>query len=209
MKTHSYAVLALVAVALAGLAIPYGQATHSPANKVAVAASTLDVLNAPLGAEGSSSTVETLLSGSMKTSSPTDLLLRVSLECTIWTNVTTVGNDDSRSAATVSVWIEIDGTPVGVNAADGTGGKVVFCDRSYQRVTSLFDDEDATIQTFLRTRSAHSFEWISLNTGSGEHDIVVKAQLDVQVAGTGGVQAVVGKRTLVAEPTRLANDVTV
>lgn len=194
----------VAAIALAALvAVPAlsqdAEATHSPANKVAAIGSTLEV-----AAPGETLTI---LSGSMKTSSPTDLILSVSLECSILTQVTTVGNDDQTAFGRVEVWVEIDGQPVGVT--DGDDGRVVFCDRVHRQTTSLFDDEDATIESYLETRTANAFNWVALNTGSGDHVIEVKAHFTEEATDEAIAKAVVGKRTFVAEPTKLANDVTV
>jgi hypothetical protein len=84
---------------------------------------------------------------------------------------------------------------------------VVFCNRLWRMNTTQFDDEDATIRTFLGTRTANAFNWIALNVGSGIHDIQVLAQLETQTQGTGEAMAGVGKRTLVVEPVKLAGDV--
>lgn len=196
--------LAVAALLVAPAVFPAAEATHQPADKMAVAGSTLEVLSKPLLGGEDTTTVE-LLTGTMKTSSPTDLILSVTLECALWTDITTVGNDESESVARVLVWVEIDGVPVGVSGEDD--GKVVFCDRAYKRSTMDFDDEDARIESYLRTRSAHAFNWVDLNLGSGVHEIVVKGQLETAVTGTGMAQAAIGKRTLVVEPTKLANDV--
>ena len=195
---------AVAAVALAALvALPAlsqdAEATHSPANKVSAIGSTIEVA-------GPGETL-TILSGSMKTSSPTDLILSVSLECSILTQVTTVGNDDAQAFGRVEVWVEIDGQPVGVT--DGDDGKVVFCDRAHRQTTSLFNDEDATITSYLATRTANAFNWVALNTGSGDHVIEVKAHFTEEATDNAVAKAVVGKRTFVAEPTKLANDVTI
>ena len=205
MKNAPIKLLATVAaVALAALvAAPAlsqdAEATHSPANKVSAIGSTIEV-----AAPGETLTI---LAGSMKTSSPTDLILSVSLECSILTQVTTVGNDDQQAFGRVEVWVEIDGQPVGVT--DGDDGRVVFCDRVHRQTTSLFDDEDATIESYLETRTANAFNWVALNTGSGEHLIEVKAHFTEEATDEAIAKAVVGKRTFVAEPTKLANDVVV
>lgn len=184
-------------------------ADHEPADKVAVAGSALDILSAPL-VDGSSSETHTLLEASMRTSSPVDLIFQVTLECALWTDITTVGNDDSEAVATVTVWVEFDGEPVAV-ADDDTDspGEAVFCNRAFRRATSQFENENATIETFLRTRSANAFNWVHLDAGHGVHDIAVKARLDTQVTGVGEAKAGVGKRTLVVEPVRLSSHASV
>lgn len=174
-------------------------ATHSPANKVSAVGSTVEVA-------GPGETL-TILAGSMRTSSPTDLILQVTLECSILTQVTTVGNDDQQAFGRIEVWVEIDGEPVGVTAGDD--GRVVFCDRAHRQTTSLFDDDDATIESYLKTRTANAFNWVALNTGSGVHTLEVKAHFTEEATDNAVAQAVIGKRTFVAEPTKLANDATV
>jgi hypothetical protein len=201
------ALVMLAVVALPHL-VPEADATHQPADKMAVSGSALEIITAPLLA-GASTTTKELLKGTIKTSSPTDLVLSVNLECALWTDITTVGNDESESMARVKVWVEIDGKPVAVSGDDtAETGKVVFCDRAYKRTTTDFDDEDARIDSYLRTRSAHSFDWIKMNLGSGVHTISVKGELQTAVTGAGMAQAAIGKRTLIVEPTKLANDVT-
>lgn len=186
-------------------------ATHEPADKVAVAASTVTVVGPIQVAPGSTSAPETLLSASLKTSKPTDLIHQVTLECTLQTDVKTVGDADSTAFAQLKVWVEVDGIPVAVAGTDTlANAEVIFCDREFRLKTSDFQPiVTPTIEAFLKTRSAHGFNWIDLNLGSGTHTIDVKAVLTALVAGNGKAQALVGKRTLVVEPTKLANDVTI
>jgi len=204
-------VVALVAaLAVTQVGSESATATHTPANKVSVSGAALEVMTTDV-TEGSVSDVHTILKGKLRSSGPTDLILQVTAECALWTYVTTVGNAESEAIASVKVWVEIDGVPVTV-AGDDTGeeaGKVVFCNRAYRMETLQFDDEDATIKQYLKTRSANAFNWVSLNVGSGVHEITVKAQLEGSVSGTGMAKAAIGKRTLVVEPTKLANDVTI
>lgn len=196
-----------VVLAITSLPLQPARATHQPADKVAVAANNVDVIGPVQLVAGSSSSTVTLLSGSLKTSSPTDLVIKVTLECALQTDVKTVGNADSTAIAAVEVWVEIDGFPVPVsNFPAPDNGRVVFCNRTFQLKTSLFDDLDATIELFLKTRSANAFNWVDLNLGAAVHTIEVKAQLTAQVTGSGRAQAIVGKRTLVVEPEKLAND---
>lgn len=194
------AVLGLVAAASLGPAL----ATHQPANKISVSGSTVELMStdfSPLAA-GQTSEVVQLLSSTMRTSGAVDLLFRATLECALWTDITTVGNDEARAYASVKAWVEVDGQAV---AVDGDDGKVVFCNRDYHRVTSMFDDENATIEDYLRTRSANAFNWFAFNVGPGFHTITLMAQLETEVEGTGNAVAAVGKRTLIVEPEFLAD----
>lgn len=183
-------------------------ATHQPADKMAVSGSAIEIMGASITSGGSSEVV-TLAEGTIKTSGPTDLIFRVTAECALWTHTATIGNDISEAIAAVKVWVEVDGAVVPVSGDDvgEEAGKVVFCNRAYRMETTNFDDEDATIKSFLRTRSANAFNWITLDLGAGVHDVVLKAQLDAEVTGTAEAKAAVGKRTLIVEPVKLANDV--
>ncbi|HVM41766.1 MAG TPA: hypothetical protein VM618_13405, partial [Acidimicrobiia bacterium] len=165
----------LAAAALAAGALVYvgwepAQANHAPADKVTatgVIHEVFDTDDQPV----------TLASGTLRTSSPTDLVLQVTAECSITNEVTTIGSDLQRSTGQVQVWVEVDGVPVGVTAGDD--GTVVFCNRTYERETAFSDpeDEENSIRTFIETRAANGFNWVALNVGSGIHTVVVKAAL--------------------------------
>lgn len=192
-------------------------ATHAPANKVSVAASTMERMQTQLVEGASSSSVE-LLRGKMKTSAPTDLVLQVAAECALVTNTVNVGDSDSEAVATVRVWVEIDGKPVSVSQNAGDNGQVVFCNRAFRSSIANFADQDdieeeddgvkeeEELRLYERTRSAHAFNWIKLNVGKGTHSIVVRSILEAEVTGAGTATAIVGSRTMVVEPTKLAND---
>lgn len=188
-------------------------ATHTPANKVQVSGSTVQFMHSELVTAGESTDRVKLLTGSIKTSKPTDLIFQVTAECALWTNVKTIGDADSEARAQVRIWVEVDGRPVKVSSADPTDdGKVVFCNRAFRSKTTNFedDDEDDEIELFLRDRHANAFNWAKLNLGSGPHSIEVFAEMEAEITqvGPGGAfaDAAVGKRTLVVEPTKLAND---
>jgi hypothetical protein len=190
-------------------------ATHTPANKATAAGS--KVVKAAPGQN------VTLLTSTLRTSSTRDLLLNVSLECSILTALTT-NNDNNTSTArgAVRVWIEIDGNIVPINdvssPGDSTPGigddtdKVTFCDREYSRtVTDMEDPQDGVdeIKDYIKTKSAHSFQWVSLNVGSAVHTIVVKADLTTAQTEAATAEAYVGNRTLVIETEAMSNDVSV
>lgn len=120
---------------------------------------------------GTTSEIVTLATSSLKTASPTDLLLEFQAECGLWADIANTGNSTSPADAQVKVSIELDG--------------------------------------HLATRSANGFEWISLDVGRGVHTIEVKAQLTESVECVGRAQSAVGKRTLVVQPMKLANDATI
>lgn len=188
-------------------------AASQPADKIGVAGSTIEVMEQTENPFDSDTLETTLLSGTMKTSSPTDLLIQPTAETSLLTTVKTEGNDQSRSSATVTCWIELDGDRVVVaNDYEEAGlskeeaSEVVFDKRTHQMTTSNFDDRDATIKQFLQTRSANGFNWITLDVGNGEHTLEFKGRLDVNTENAGNTKAVVGPRTLIVEPVKLAND---
>lgn len=231
--------LGLTAVLVGFFAIPT-IADHQPADKIAVSGSAVEVVTPYVD--------NTVLTSTLKTSSPTDLIIQVTLECAIFTDtsvtVTTEkgtgkGNKESaESTARVEVWVTVDGEVLPVSS-DDTGpapsdisldddvppaagpGKVVFCHRTQGLEADLdFESEEEInftselfIRTYQGTRSANAFNWVDLNLGSGEHVIEVHAQiLDDEDTTTGGAadqKAVVGKRTLVVQPVKLANDATI
>lgn len=189
--------------------IPMANADHLPADKAVASGSAMEILGTP-ATEGSTSETVDLLSATVRSSNTIDLLLQVTLECALWTDITVIGNDESEAIATVNVWIEIDGVPVPV-ASEGEEepGKVVFCNRAFKMATMNVDDEDQQIDQYLSTKAANSFNWMQVNVGSGVHEIVVKGELEAQVTGVGEAQAGIGKRTLIVEPLRLSNHVVV
>lgn len=187
---------ALVAVLMMG---PGASATHEPANKTSAAGATNDVL-------GPGEDV-ILLSEKVKTSKPEDLILQVTAECSILTELRTTGTDDANAFGQVRVWVTIDGQPVPVAAGDDDG-KVVFCNRAERRITTVGadDENDTSTETHQNTRQANGFNWMALDVGSDTHEIQVHAELTETAMGDEVAEAVVGNRTLIVEPTKAAND---
>lgn len=209
-----------------GITVPVAVAAErgggSPANKAVAAGSHTQVL-AP-------GTNVALMSATFKTSKPTDLLISVSLECSILTDVIINGSpvagavETTRAQGAVRVWAELDGRIVPIqdvsappqDPADSGNGddsdKVTFCDRVHERTVSDREDEQDGIdgsQDYQATKSANAFNWIRLNAGSGTHELVVKADLSASGTGSSSAQAVIGNRTLIIEPTKLANNASI
>jgi hypothetical protein len=173
------AVLAMTAVAVA--LNPLGAiATHEPADKVAAGGSDLRVINEQ----------QPILQERLKVSTPADLMIHVTSECSILTNLFTSGSTTGGSTETdqafgqIKLFLTIDGTRVPV-AVDDTAatppeefdpdgqdfGEVVFCNRAYQRTVSdrenPLDGHDSE-DDFIRTRTANAFNWMALNVGEEE-----------------------------------------
>ena len=181
-----------------------GAGTNLPADKMTVAASKVDVIGP--GAD------VTLLSAPMRTSNPADLTFSVTLECSILTSVTTVGNDTQSAMGDVKVWVEIDGQNVGVLPAQpgqSDDGKVTFCNRTFTATTSNFTaDPNATIQDYIKTKDANAFNWVAMNVGAQIHTISIHATLTQTTTNSTKdmAEAVVGNRTVVVNVTQTAQN---
>ena len=210
--------LGCAAVAVAGTAGGYAIAAGgTPADKVVAAASKRVVVAA--------GQTETIMTATMRTSKPTDVMMHTALECSIFTELLTNNSDNSATAGSrIRVWIEVDGkivsllqnsqppqngtTPPSGNDTD----KITFCDREYSRTVT--DDESPldgidSESDYIRTKSTHGFNWVQMNLGSGIHKIAVKAELTTSSEGQATAEAEIGNRTLIVEPTKMANDATI
>lgn len=202
-------------------------ATHQPADKAAAAGE--DVMKVPVGPTAGAGTVANDILGpvTVRNSKPTDLMLHVTLECSILTEVTSTNSTPNSSAdGRIRVWLVIDGNIVPISSVsnppqdpdDQAPGadidKVTFCNRTHQLqqtdAENPLDGVDTT-RSFIETKDANAFNWIRLNVGSGLHEISVRADLATQQAATGTSRAsgFVGNRTLLVVPTKLANDATI
>lgn len=188
----------ILIVLLAGVLVSQAvqaSANHTPADKVVAAGSTIESFSPGPGV--------TLLTATLKTAKPTDLMLHVTAECSILTKLNTAGSDAAGASETdsatgnVQVWIEVQtGTTtriVPINASStppqdgstpqtGTVAKdsVTFCNRTYARTVSDQEDEQDGIdgeRDYIRTKNANGFNWLLLNAGSGIHTIRVMANL--------------------------------
>jgi len=130
------------------------EATHSPANKTWISASTLELMTTQVGVGNEESQHVVLAQGRGKYNNPTDLRISVTSECALWTNTATTGDDDSESKARVELWVTIDGKTVPVSNLPGADpskpdsndpddqagtGKVVFCNRATRMKTEQIE----------------------------------------------------------------------
>ena len=215
METR-HILISLIALALAAPFVTAGlsDGASNAANKTSAGSSTVEYLSADVA---DSDLGLPVLTTTIKTSKPTDLLLQLSMECALWTQVISTTVQDhvdgigpyARAEARVVGWIEVDGVPV--TLGHGDDGKVVFCDRVHEQEISDIDNSTGnfTLRQYLETRSANAFNWVSLDVGSGVHTIVVK--VDIEASNTEGsfAEGGIGKRTLIVEPTRFANGATI
>lgn len=198
-----------VAAFLAGvLSLGFLMAAHEPANKTSIAGAESEAVFV----EGGASAM--VLHETLKVSGPADLILSFTAECSILSRIKTVGNDQVETTGQLKVHLTVDGQHVPVSDEDVDEGRVVFCDRTYGRTTSLFDDEDATIEDFLATRTSNAFNWVALDAGrldaDGDGLLTVEAHVEYVESnvGDGDSQGVVGNRSLLVQPVMAKNDET-
>lgn len=153
----------------------------------------------PYAAASTSGAVQ-LASATLHTSEASDLSIRFTSECYVYTQDGNTSTQDSgQTQATATVWIEVDGKPVSVSTDPNTApddGKVGLCSRT-QTLSTTLSDQDA-INLAALTHAAHGFNWTDVNVGEGDHTVNVMATLDASANGTaqGTAAAVIGKRTL-------------
>ena len=217
--------VALLAIALAfTLNGSAAQATHTPADKPFAAATNLTKFGPGLN--------QTILTATVKNSKTADMMLLLSMECSILTKTilpggSNISSQSARAEGTIRAWIEVDGQTVPIISSSsppqdptpGTpnneDGKVTMCNRVYERTVQ--DREGNTPQDgidgsedYIDTKDANAFNWVRLNMGSGIHTITVKADVTVETAGVSGgsgvADAYIGNRSLIGIPGKFAND---
>lgn len=202
-------------LALGGLGAGSAAADNG-ADKVFASGESLQAIDLDTQSDGDTSQSVSLLSGSIKTSTPTDLIMHSHVESALWTDLKVKGPDDAEGAmAQVEVWVEIDGVvvPLSTDSADPANGRTVFNHRDFEVNISNLDDDDE-LAFYLRTRSTNGFNWTALNLGeSGSiydssdnvHEIELLARVTVDSSADGRARAMIGPRSLIAVPTKLAN----
>ena len=166
-----------------------------------------------------------LLSATVKNSKPTDMMLHVSMECSIITDNVILGSttpgaqESAATEGTVRLWIEIDGQIVPIISSsappqnppppgDDTD-KVTFCNRVFNRtVQDAEDPQDGYDRSrdYIETKSANAFNWVRLNMGSGVHTIKLFGDLSHFSTTGSSASAFVGNRSLVGVPDKFSND---
>ena len=171
-------VLALIAMFMVNASFSKAAENSPAANKVAAAGSDIDSIQA--------GGTELIMSEVMKVSTTRDLMLHLSAECSILTRLNTQGGPNTSSESDfafgqVKLYINIDGKRVAVSdddvAVSGTPekededyGKVVFCNRAYQRTVTDNEGNDPKDgidgeSDYIRTRTANAFTWLALDAG--------------------------------------------
>lgn len=216
----------LLAGVLVSQALQAG-ATHQPADKAVGSSEEItEVPKVPPGpSTGAGTEANTILGPvTIRSSKPSDLMLQVTLECSILTEVTSsTGQLASTAEGEIRVWIVIDETtivpissvssPPQEPSENGSDiDKVTFCNRAHELEQMDAENEQGEVDTtrsFIETKEANAFNWVYLNVGSGLHTIEVRADFEATTDGTATASGYVGNRMLLVEPTKMANDVTI
>jgi hypothetical protein len=157
------------------------------------------------------------LSAIIKTSEKADLIISVTAECALATDVKIKGSgkeETSTSMAQIKIKVLVDGM-------EADPGEVVFAYRKMELKGLLWAPEDFApidpenllalpeqyIEIYEETRTANAFNFIAKNVGSGVHDIQVQVMTDASSDFEGArLGAILGKRTLVVEAVQMAHD---
>lgn len=226
-------ILAVSFVAILGISLAV--ASFAP---VAIAANganktTFNADNLVANTEGLADDGAVIASASIKTSTPKDLVVMFSEECSLFTEVrlksgSTGSVSESQVRAAQSIWLEVDDVIVPIGGEDPTDvgyGKVTMCDRTYNISTNILDQiqklcsavgaidgvttcEESYFDSFIDTKDAHGWNWVVLNLGPGEHTVEVYSEFvdEENVIGEGTASVAVGKRSLIILPQNLSND---
>jgi hypothetical protein len=164
-----------------------------------------------------------LLSATVHNSKTSDIVLLLSMECSIITDNVIAGStvpgaqESATTQGDIRAWVEIDGQTVPIvssstppqnppppgNATD----KVTFCSRVFNRTQS--DNEQDGLdksRDYLATKTSNSFNWVRLNMGAGDHTIVVYGDLTTASSTGSTASAYIGNRSLIGLPGKFAND---
>jgi hypothetical protein len=205
------ALIALLAGVLVTQAIQ-AMAEHEPADKVSVAAASVDttpllaIPTSPGGGNTSAESTIKILDTTMRVSSPSDLVLALSAECALWTNTATdpddeTGTDHQETLARVEVFLTLDEMIVPVADGEAAGGpttdpdvvaergNVVYCNRAVRQQVENFDrtgEEDNLIRLYNRTRSSNAFSWIAQDVGVDCPDPQTDPATECYDNGSGG-----------------------
>ena len=195
----TFGIAALVAVlAMSTVAIALSQsAIAAPANKTAIGSGSM-------GAIADSDGWTTIVAGTIKTSTPSDLIVRHNQECAIHTGLNLdQDNEKATSAVREDIRLVVDGEVVPATYGD-EDGIVTLCGRAYHIDTNVLstvydlcafaesldldgdgvpdntevcEDDEIYFDSYIRTKQAHGWDWVVIDVGSGVHTVEVQAML--------------------------------
>ncbi|WP_242355518.1 MULTISPECIES: hypothetical protein [Anaeromyxobacter] len=166
---------------------------------------------------------QTLMTGSIHTSSQKDLMFGVSLVTSLFTDTTVASSQYRKSEAEAEAKIEVR---VLVDGNEAAPNEVTF-DRRRQYLMAQFDGfscqiladgtvaldgcayQDEILQLVLDTEAAHAFFFGAANVDVGYHTITVQARTTTSTTGLANAQALIGKAAFTVEEVRLVNGATI
>jgi len=194
------AIVAILSVSMVAIALSQS-AIAAPANKTVMGSGDIGVLAAHDG-------WYSIISGTIKTSTPSDLIVNHNQECVIHTGLNL--NQDvekATSAVREDIRLLVDGKVIPATYGD-KDGIITLCGRAYEIDTNVLStvyelcgflegdmgfnrtdictDTEIYFDSFIRTKQAHSWSWVVLDVGSGVHDIEVQAKLFNELDGVDG-----------------------
>jgi len=197
------ALVAILSVSMVAMALSQS-AVAAPANKTLIGSSDL------VGIASTSGWTK-IISGQIKTSTPSDLIVTHNQECSIHTGLNLdEGTEEATSAIREEIKLVVDGKVVpaafGEDPNDAQYGLITMCGRAYHidtnvlsTVFALCENDDLCTETeiffdsYIRTKQAHSWSWIVLDVGSGVHDVEVYAKITKALEAVGDGQKKKGK----------------
>jgi hypothetical protein len=192
---------------VAAVALAQASFAQEPANKPGIAINR----GSPITFVTTSAPVK-VLTETVKTSKPTDLLFSVTAETSIITNVMTTGSETQGADGKLEFYITLDNdpNPIMPSGAPGPGqttqgdtGNIVFANQVYRRTTNIgLDDQNDMVTTYLETKHATGFNWAVLNAQSGIHTINVWAKYTESETSTAQATGIIGNRSLIVQPVK-------
>jgi len=209
------AIAAILTVSIVAYSVSQS-AVAAPANKSAFGGE-------GVGALSNDGIWHTISYGEIKTSTPSDLLVGHNQECTIHTGLNLdKNNQDLTSAIREDVRLKVttsDGevryiNPVPLYPEGEAYAAVTMCGMAYHIETNILQtifelcqfadglelgdictEDEPIFNSYIRTKSAHGWDWVVPNLGSGVHTLEVQAMLINELDAVGDGTSKKGKAT--------------
>jgi len=189
-------------------------ALATPANKTTFGVSTVEVTP--------TTAFLPIVSGSMHVSGPSDLIVTFNHECSIHTGLNLDNlKENATSAIRQEIWLKVtkqgeapfiaSAVPSSGNAGDN--GIVTMCGRAYSMDTNVLSVLNATctatstcsgsevfLDSFIRTKQAHSWTWVVLDLGPGTVTVDVESRIVKELEGLKGAPGKGGKKATDGDP---------
>ncbi len=122
-----------------------------------------------------------ILNTQIKTGEPKDMVIDVSAECALVTDVKLGGTTGSEAKSKIVIRVLVDGVPA-------LPGEVTFANRilrvegdlTHHLGDTILEIDDHWFTIFQETSNANAFNFAIEDVGSGVHNIVVQAKLDTE-----------------------------